>query len=161
MCFSVRVSRYSSFKGLACGGGGFWLETAVQGPKQRLWRDLKGTIPTSLYIIGKFRKQRGVIGRPSWGLGREVQREVQKGNNDRCTVCPSAWDFSITIHTKGRGTRSTSSSWNGLPATLTSHRLLRQWPSESRRQVSLGNIAISTRTACQRHCKRLPLQQGQ
>lgn len=89
--------------------GALWLETAVQGPDQGLWRDLEGTMLTSLYIVGQVRKQRsGVIGRPSRGLGREVQWEVQKGNNDRCTVGPSAWDFffSTNYHQRAKDSRS-------------------------------------------------------
>lgn len=72
---------------------GGWLGTAVQGPGQGLWRDLGGTVHTFLYVVGKFRKQRGVIGRPSRGFGGEVQRKVQKGNNDRCTIGPSVSDL--------------------------------------------------------------------
>lgn len=84
--------------GLWCGARRFELETAVQGPEQGLWRDLEGTMLTSLYIVGQVRKQRGgVIGRPSRALRREVQWEVQKGNNDRCTVGPSAWGFQLPV----------------------------------------------------------------
>lgn len=48
---------------------------------------------TSLYIVGKFRVQCGTVRSPGRRFGREVQREVQKGNDDRCAVGASALDI--------------------------------------------------------------------
>lgn len=47
---------------------------------------------TSLYIVRKFCIQRRIVDGPGRRFGGKVEREVQKGNDDRCAICSSASD---------------------------------------------------------------------
>lgn len=68
-----------------------WLAMLVPG----LITDMKEAwwYYTSLYIVGKFRIQCGIVRSPGRRFGCQIEREIQKGNDDRCAVCSSASDI--------------------------------------------------------------------
>lgn len=92
MCLSVRMGRYASLKRLACDFGWVRISDGSQGPEKEGEGGFRGTceVLTPLDVVGEPGKQRGVVGCPCRGFCGQVQREVQKGNDNRCAVCPSA-----------------------------------------------------------------------